>query len=207
MSKRSLYLLPLFLLLSGLFAATSWAADPPADAFGARLATFDKAAGESYFALSVTPQQRATATKVQDVVILVDTSASQTGLFREDSLLAVKTIVHRLDPQDRVKLFAVDLEAVALCDQFVEAGSKEMNEALAKLQQRTPLGATDMVLALQAAVDSWQGAPENPRAVIYIGDGLSRANFFGDDEIKTLVGKLVERRAGIESGDRTCPQH
>ena len=199
MSKRSLYLLPSFLFLSGLFAATLWSSDPPADAFGARLATFDKAAGESYFALSVTPQQRVTAAKVQDVVILVDTSASQTGLFREDSLLAVTTIVHRLDPQDRVKLFAVDLEAVALCDQFVEAGSKEMNEALAKLQQRTPLGATDLVLALQAAVDSWQGAPENPRAVIYVGDGFSRANFFGDMEIKTLVGKLVERRAPVSS--------
>ena len=132
-------------------------------------------------------------------MILVDTSASQTNLFREDSLLAVKTIVQRLDPQDRVKLFAVDLEAVALCDQFVEAGSKEMNEALAKLEQRTPLGSTDMVLALQAAVDSWQGVPENPRAVIYVGDGLSRANFFGDDEIKTLVGKLVERRAPVSS--------
>ncbi|MHB8864811.1 MAG: vWA domain-containing protein, partial [Pirellulaceae bacterium] len=199
MSKRSLYLLPLFLLLSGLVSPTAWPADLPADAFGARLATFDKAAGESYFALSVTPQQRVTAAKVQDVVILVDTSASQTGLFREDSLLAVKTIVQRLDPQDRVKLFAVDLDAVALCDQFVEAGSQEMTETLARLAQRTPLGSTDMVLALQAAVDSWQGVPERPRAVIYVGDGLSRANFFGDEEIKSLVDQLVERRASVSS--------
>ena len=75
MSKRSQYLLPMFLLLSVLLAATSWASDPPADTYGARLATYDKAAGESYFALSVTPQQRPKAAAIQDVVILVDTSA------------------------------------------------------------------------------------------------------------------------------------
>ncbi len=90
----------------------------------------------------------------------------------------------------------------------MEAGSKEMNEALAKLEQRTPLGATDMVVALQAAVDSWQVAPEHPRAVIYVGDGLSHANFFGDDEIKD-AGRQVGRApcAGIEFGDRSRSQH
>ncbi len=165
----------------------------------ARLATYDKAAGESYFALSLTPQQRPKAAAIQDVVILVDTSASQTGLFRDDTLLAVKTIVERLDPQDRVKLFAVDLEAVALCDQFVAAGSKEMNEALRKLEQRTPLGSTDMVVALQAAASSFEGPVEHPRAVIYLGDGLSHANFFGDAEIKDLVSKLIDRRAPVSS--------
>ena len=199
MSKRSHYLLPSFLVLGGLLASAVWSADPPADTYGARLATYDKAAGESYFALSLTPPQRVAAAPVQDIVILADTSASQTGLFRTDSLLAVKTLVQRLDPQDRVKLFAVDLEAVPLSEGFVEAGSQEMNAALAKLDQRTPLGSTDMVLALQAAVDSSAGTPERPRAVIYVGDGLSRANFFGEDEIRSLVGKLVAARAPVSS--------
>ena len=44
MSKRSQHLLPLFLLLSALLVATSWASDPPADVYGARLASYDKAA-------------------------------------------------------------------------------------------------------------------------------------------------------------------
>ena len=135
MSKRSLCLLPLFLLMSGLLVTTSQASGPPVDSFGARLATYDKDAGESYFALIVAPKVRLQPATVQDVVVLVDTSASQRGLFREDSLLAVKTLVRRLDPRDRVRLFAVDLEAVALCDQFVEAGSKEMKEALDKLER------------------------------------------------------------------------
>jgi hypothetical protein len=197
MSKRSHYLLPSFLVLGGLLTSAGWSADPPADAYGSRLATYDQAAGESYFALSVTPAQRVAPAPVQDVVILADTSASQAGLFRADSLLAVRTLIDRLDPQDRVKLFAVDLEAVPLTEQFVEAHSKEMREALTKLEQRTPLGATDMERALQAAVDSLPGTPERPRAVIYVGDGLSRANFFGDDEIRSLVTKLVAARAAV----------
>ena len=87
-------------------------------------------------------------------MILADTSASQAGLFRADSLLAVRTLMERLDPKDRVKLIAVDLDAVPLTEQFVEADSQEMREALAKLEQRTPLGATDMERALQAALES-----------------------------------------------------
>ena len=145
--------------------------------------------------------------RVQDVVILVDTSASQRGLFRSDSLLAVEDLVSRLDPHDRVKLLAVDLEAVPMSDGFVGAGSKEMNEALAKLQRRAPLGSTDMVVALQAAWRCFEEPVENPRAVVYVGDGLSRANLFGDPEIQELVEQLVAAaRVGVQFCDRCRTQ-
>ncbi len=199
MSKRSFYLLPVGVLLSGLLLTTAWAADPPADTFGGRLATYDKAAGESYYALSITPQVRPKPARVQDVVVLVDTSASQRGLFRSDSLLAVETLLNRLDSGDRVKLLAVDLEAVPMSAAFVGPASKEMKAALTKLKQRAPLGSTDMLVALRAAVASFADASEHPRSVVYVGDGLSRANLFGDPEIKTLVGQLVERRVSVSS--------
>ena len=145
MSKRSLCLLPFFVLTSCLLVTVAGASDPPIDSYGVRLATYDKAAGESYFALRVTPQVRPKPAVTQDIVVLVDTSASQRGPFRDDSLEAVTTLIGRLDRHDRVRLFAVDLEATPLCDQFVTAGSKECRDALARLQQRTPLGSTDMI--------------------------------------------------------------
>ena len=199
MSKRSLFVLPVCVLISGLLLTTVSASDPPSDSFGGRLATYDKAAGESYFALSITPQVRPKSAGLQDVVILVDTSASQRGLFRDDSLLAVEALVSRLDPHDRVKIVAVDLAAVAMTDAFVAADSQEMNQAQAKLKRRAPLGSTDMLVALRAAADSFEGAVKNPRAVVYVGDGLSRANLFGDPEIKELVQQLVERRVSVSS--------
>ena len=63
MSKRSLMLLPVFIVISGLLL-TVRASEPPADSFGARLATYDKATGESYFALSITPQVRPPSARV-----------------------------------------------------------------------------------------------------------------------------------------------
>ena len=71
MSKRSLYLLPVCVLLCGLLLTSAWAADPPTDTFGGRLATYDKAVGESYFALSIRPQRVPKSARLQDVVVLV----------------------------------------------------------------------------------------------------------------------------------------
>ncbi len=199
MSKRSLLLLPVFLVLSGLLWTPIQAADPPTDTYGARLATYDKATGESYFALSVTPQVRPKASSLQDLVVLVDTSASQRALFRDDSLLAVDALISHLDPHDRVLLCGVDLEAVPMSAGFIGAGSQEMQAARAKLKQRAPLGSTDMIGGLHAAVANFGEPTENSRAIIYIGDGLSRANLFADPEMRKLTEQLVACRASVYS--------
>ncbi len=74
-----------------------------------------------------------------------------------------------------------------------------MRAAKAKLKQRTPLGSTDMIAGLHAALTKFSESSEKPRAVVYIGDGLSRANLFGDPEIQELVKQLVARRVSVSS--------
>ena len=61
-----------------------------------RMATFEKSPGESYFALSLASQVDAKS-KPTDVVILFDTSASQVGQFREQSLEALDRKSTRLN--------------------------------------------------------------------------------------------------------------
>ena len=58
----------------------------------ARLATFEKAPGESYFALCLIPDVQASP-QAHEVVVLVDTSASQVGTFRDDSLIALASML------------------------------------------------------------------------------------------------------------------
>ena len=99
----------------------------------ARLATYDMADGESYFALSLTPKVRAADTAARDVVMVFDTSASQTGVYRDDGLEALRTALAGLDAGDRVKLLAADLGAVPLTPDFVAPGSPELDAALEKL--------------------------------------------------------------------------
>ena len=47
---------------------------------------------------------------------------------------------------------------------------------MAALNARMPLGSNDMEKALTAAAASFGAESKNPRAVVYIGDGSSRAN-------------------------------
>ena len=82
------------------------------------------------------------------MVILFNTSASQTGEHRTKAMDALKATLSALAANDRVQLMAVDLNAIPLTKGFVPAGSKEMVDALAALDARVPLGATDLEKAL-----------------------------------------------------------
>ena len=67
-----------------------------------RLATFDSA-GETHFALSIVPEAQ-TQSRASDVVVYVDTSASQTAAFKRDSIEALKQLLGSLSVEDRVCL-------------------------------------------------------------------------------------------------------
>ena len=94
---------------------------------------------------------------------------------------------------------AVDLNAVGLTKGFVAPNSKEVADALAALEARVPLGATDMEKALTTAAGSFSGEAKSARAIVYIGDGGSRANLLGTDTFAKLTQKLAELRVPVTS--------
>jgi len=163
-----------------------------------RMATFEKSPGESYFALSLTTQVDAKS-KPTDVVILVDTSASQVGQFREQSLEAVKSVLQSLGESDRVKLMAVDLNAVELLGEFSAPQADAVKAALQKLESRVPLGTTDLSAAMQSALKAFDGQAGSQRAVIYIGDGMSRAGRNGIEEYSERIREMVQARVSMSS--------
>ena len=110
----------------------AWSADPSA----ASLMTFEDVDGARYFALSVQPAANLPVAGSRDVLILVDTSASQTGAYREDSMEALQTLLSGLRPEDRVQVAAVDLRLVALSQGFAAAQSPETQKAVQQLAQR-----------------------------------------------------------------------
>ena len=67
------------------------------------MATYDDA-GETHFALSITPLMSSETQPSSDVVIYVDTSASQAGAFKRDSIEAVRQLVKNLNAEDRVQI-------------------------------------------------------------------------------------------------------
>ena len=72
------------LLMTGHAVPRVEAADPLGS--NTRLATYDTATGDTFFALSLVPQVEVPAVRACDVIVLFDTSASQTGAYRSESL-------------------------------------------------------------------------------------------------------------------------
>ncbi|HUS38000.1 MAG TPA: VWA domain-containing protein [Pirellulales bacterium] len=163
------------------------------------VANFQSVDGQQYFSLSMRPKISGKIDRDSDIVVMVDTSASQVGQHRTAALKATKSLLSKLNGTDRVMIIAVDVNPVPLTDGFVPAGSKAAAEAFNKLNQRTPLGSTDMSRAL-AKVASVYGEPDNRRrSLVYIGDGMSRARLIGNTTFEGLVNQLVEKRIAVTS--------
>lgn len=164
-----------------------------------RLDTYTSADGETYFALSLKPNTSGIDPANTEVVVLVDTSASQFGEYRTAALASLRKFLKQLGNNDRVKLVAVDLDATPLTTSFVSPSSAGLDAALEKLNRRVPLGSTDMENAIESAIDSFEKSGTGQRAVVYIGDGQSAAKSVSQEKFRSLVDKCVEKRLPITS--------
>ncbi|MFZ5833525.1 MAG: hypothetical protein ACOY3P_25850, partial [Planctomycetota bacterium] len=199
MSRRSLLLQGVWLPAALAVAmACSGAIGQVAAAETARLETFSHPDGSTYFALRLAPIEAEAQATPRNVVVLFDTSAAQTGAFRDDAFKALEGMLAALPAADRVHLMALDLKAVSLGDGFVAPQGEAAKKALAELHARAPLGATNMDAGLRAACDSL-AACDGTRVVVYIGKGASRAKLLSADEFEALAKHLADARVSVVS--------
>ncbi len=185
--------LQLGLVTSSLLAsAAATAAD------SARLTTF-VADGQTSYALSLAADAPAKEVAAVDVVVLFDTSASQQGPYRDSALAALETMLAGMRPTDRVQIVAVDIDAVPLMTELAAANSAETTAAIAALRARTPLGSTNMVRGLEAAIDRLESAKSSSRAVAYIGDGASMANMLDAATLRPVIDRLRATHTPVSS--------
>lgn len=151
--------------------------------------------GEHVFAVAVKPTNFPFAT-VRRHVVLMDTSASQTGQIRESSLSLVSKITASLSPNSQLQILAVDTECVAMTDGFVNASSGDVNKAIQKLTLRTPLGATNLKTAFTKILAA---AGPQPISVVYIGDGMTSRDVLMTDELTALVKQLAAKNVSVHS--------
>ena len=195
MSNR--LILPGFLPVVVAWVMTIAMVDAADDA--ARLETYSQSGEKNYFALSISPNIALPSPRGHAVVVLFDTSASQTGAFRAKAIGTLSQFLAGLSAQTQVKLIAVDLAAHALTEEFVAGDSAEMAKAINALKHRAPLGATDMVAAIDAAAGSFLSKSAAERSVIYVGDGQSGAHFVDSDTLKQIVQQLVDKQIAVTS--------
>lgn len=127
-----------------------------------------------------------------DHVILIDTSASQVGQHRQQSLGVLRKVLATLPAGDRVRLFAVDVQTEPLTADFVAPQGSEILESLATLDQRVPLGATNLPKAYEAALSALPA--DRAGSITYIGDGVSSSAPIPAASLRTLIGELQSRQ-------------
>ncbi|MES2792401.1 MAG: hypothetical protein V4719_22480, partial [Planctomycetota bacterium] len=181
--------LALTLVGSSMLIAAATAAEPIKSASAAAtpgLVQYQTPLGVTYAAVVLpAPSVPRVATTPHDHVILIDTSASQSGDFRTRSVAMAADVCRALPAGDRVKVLAVDVTVASLTDGFVATSSPELQAGFDKLEDRVPLGSTNMELGLRAALQSFAG--NRACSVLYVGDGFSTAQLIQS----TAMGKLL----------------
>ena len=155
--------------------------------------TVDRA--DSHFAVAIKSLRPPQAIKRH--IVLVDTSASQTGTFRDNSLLVLNSLASVLPQDHQVLVAAVDSTFEALSKDFVAPGSTEFAAAIQKLSDRTPMGATDLAASLQKAVAL--ADTELPASLLYIGDGVSSANLLSSHDLSQIVKSMNDAEVSFHA--------
>lgn len=151
--------------------------------------------GQQYFAVAVKPTDVSFST-VRRHIVVMDTSASQTGTIREASLALVSKITAELSPQSQLQILAVDTECVPMTDGFVQTTSRDVSDAIQKLSLRTPLGATNLKSAFRCILEA---SDQQPTSVVYIGDGMTSRDVIMTNELQTIVAELAARNISVHS--------
>ncbi|MCA9158915.1 MAG: hypothetical protein KDA72_11340, partial [Planctomycetales bacterium] len=190
---------PLFVLLSAVAWPLVGLAGHPQGGNSSRLATFQDA-GNYYFALSVQadPAGDYPLASAYEVVVLVDTSATQTGPVRLESLEVARELARSLPAGASVALLACDIETVDLSDGLIHPSEGEWDAAMARLKKRVPLGTTDLAGALRAAAAQFSDRVAQ-RTVVYIGDGVNRSNLLTKSQHRQLVDELIAAKVTVSS--------
>ncbi|MCR9198418.1 MAG: hypothetical protein NXI04_07245 [Planctomycetaceae bacterium] len=151
--------------------------------------------GDHYSAVSIRLNQPG-AKSVKRHVVIVDTSASQTGFVGTQSRHLVNEVIRQLSDDSMVALFAADVRCNSLTDGLVSVTSESVADALEMLEMRTPLGSTDLAATFEQIS---QLADGQPLSVLYVGDGMSASRRLSPEELGRFTNTLVSRNVSFHS--------
>ena len=151
-------------------------------------------AGQQHFAVAI--RSSAVPAEIRRHVILIDTSASQTGRFRDGSIELLTALIERLPAGHQVKVAAIDTTFEPLTEGFQLTGSTDLKQSVKSLALRTPMGATDLSSGLRAA---FAENSSEPMSVLYIGDGMSAADQLSLKNLDSLVDELLQHSVSFHA--------
>ena len=173
------------------------------DSASARIATYQTEQGESFFAVALQPSAdeailESVRSQPADIVVIVDTSATQVGEFRSDSIAALESIIGGLRPQDRISVFAADVTTNPLTSGLVSGTAA--TDSVQALSQRLPLGNTNLMDAIATAQDTLSDSEKSrTRSIVYVGDGTAVDTMGDQDRFGDMIDGLRRNHISMHS--------
>lgn len=138
--------------------------------------TYKMHGGSTLFAWQVKPQLDAAPPRPRDVVVLVDTSASQAGLPLRQARQIVQGFADSCSPDDRIHIMVANTPKTTrgLTRELVAPNSEELRNATASLTEiEYGSGAVDLKIAIEKALEALPRNRGRQAVVLLLGDGES----------------------------------
>lgn len=132
--------------------------------------------GDALFAWQMKPTVPAPAARPRDVLVLVDTTASQAGKPLKQARQVVTALTETLGANDRVSVWSVSTPKAtrALTKDFQPANSDNVRDAAVGLTEiEYGSGAADLKGGIEAALATMAPNRSRHQVVLYLGDGES----------------------------------
>jgi tetratricopeptide (TPR) repeat protein len=159
--------------------------------------TYETQAGETLFALQVRPALKA-APRPRDIIVVVDTSASQAGKYLTASRKVLDEVIQTASPRDRISLWTVNTPNATrnLSNGLQPAGNKENLRSMARaLDNEYASGAVDLKNGVEKALADFDGKVQRQQVILYVGDAESALNTLSEKDRHQLAGKVREAKA------------
>jgi len=137
--------------------------------------------GETVFAWQVNPALPAQASRPRDILVMVDTSASQAGGPMARARQIATAIAQAAGPEDRVDLWTININhdsaTRSLTGGFQPVGAAPLLAAIAKLgDAEYGAGAVDLKAGIEKAAKQFERRADRQQVILYLGDGESAAS-------------------------------
>jgi hypothetical protein len=131
-----------------------------------------------------------------DILVLVDTSASQVGMPLRLAAEITELISKQAGPKDRIALWTVNTPAATHkhLATFKAAKGAHFDAALKALRNELPLGNTDLHNGLTQALELFKNSDNPTKAIVFLGDGYSTYNPISSADRAALCEKLVKEQ-------------
>ena len=156
--------------------------------------TYQVRSGETLFAWQIKPALEAAPARPRDILILVDTSASQAGKPLQQARQIISGLASTLTANDRLSVWTVSTPAAtrALTKDFQAPASEDVKSAaIALTEVEYGSGATDLKGGMQKALATLNPNRGRHQMVLFLGDGDSNYDPLNEDD-RTAIGSKMD---------------